>query len=197
MSRVCIFLADGFEEVEALTPVDLLRRAGIEVTTVSMNETPEVTGRSRITVVADALWADAQADTADMLVLPGGQPGVKNLGAHEGLTTLLKEYADEGKLLAAICAAPTIFGALGIVNGKCATCYPGHKPRRRHFNPLRSPSHRNSKRQGRGRKGRRRHRLRSQTLIQILCPISRVLFCAFIADSRHENSTSEIKRAAA
>ena len=125
MSRVCIFLADGFEEVEALTPVDLLRRAGIEVVTVSMNETPEVTGRSQITVVADALWADAQADTADMLVLPGGQPGVKNLGAHEGLTSLLKKYADEGKLLAAICAAPTIFGALGIVNGKCATCYPG------------------------------------------------------------------------
>ena len=125
MSRVCIFLADGFEEVEALTPVDLLRRAGIEVVTVSMNETREVTGRSQITVLADTLWADAHADTADMLVLPGGQPGVKNLGAHEGLTTLLRKYADEEKLLAAICAAPTIFGALGIVNGKKATCYPG------------------------------------------------------------------------
>ena len=125
MSRVCIFLADGFEEVEALTPVDLLRRAGIDVVTVSMNETREVTGRSRITVLADTLWADAQADTADMLVLPGGQPGVKNLSAHEGLTALLKKYAVEGKLLAAICAAPTIFGTLGIVNGKKATCYPG------------------------------------------------------------------------
>ncbi len=125
MSKVCIFLADGFEEVEALTPVDLLRRAGIEVVTVSMNETREVTGRSRITVLADTLWADSQPDTADMLVLPGGQPGVKNLGAHEGLTSLLKKYADEGRLLAAICAAPTIFGALGIVDGKKATCYPG------------------------------------------------------------------------
>ena len=125
MSRVCILLAEGFEEVEALTPVDLLRRAGIEVVTVSMNETREVTGRSQITVLADTLWADAHADTADMLVLPGGQPGVKNLGAHEGLTALLKKYADEEKLLAAICAAPTIFGALGIVNGKKATCYPG------------------------------------------------------------------------
>jgi len=129
MSKVCIFLADGFEEVEALTPVDLLRRAGIEVVTVSMNETREVTGRSRITVLADTLWADSQPDTADMLVLPGGQPGVKNLGAHEGLTSLLKKYADEGRLLAAICAAPTIFGALGIVDGKKATCYPGLEDR--------------------------------------------------------------------
>lgn len=125
MSRVCIFLAEGFEEVEALTPVDLLRRAGIEVATVSMNETKEVTGRSQITVVADVLWADSQADTADMLVLPGGQPGVKNLGAHAELTALLKKYAEEGKLLAAICAAPTIFGGLGLLKGKDATCYPG------------------------------------------------------------------------
>ena len=125
MSKVCIFLADGFEEVEALTPVDLLRRAGIEVVTVSMNETREVTGRSRITVLADALWDDAQADTADMLILPGGQPGVKNLGAHDGLKSLLERYAGEGRLLAAICAAPTIFGALGILKGKKATCYPG------------------------------------------------------------------------
>ena len=125
MSRVCIFLADGFEEVEALTVVDLLRRADIKIDMVSISDTLQVRGRSDIEVTADEMWDEAHAEKSDMLILPGGMPGVKYLGEHKGLTELLMKYAAEGRLLAAICAAPTIFGALGIVNGKKATCYPG------------------------------------------------------------------------
>lgn len=125
MSRVCIFLAEGFEEVEALTVVDLLRRADIKIDMVSIGDSLKVRGRSGIEVTADVLWKDSNADTADMLILPGGMPGVTYLGQHKGLTDLIMEYAAGGKLLAAICAAPTVFGQLGILEGKNATCYPG------------------------------------------------------------------------
>ena len=125
MSRVCIFLADGFEEVEALTVVDLLRRAEIKIDMVSISDTLQVRGRSNIEVTADLMWDDAKPELSDMLILPGGMPGVTYLGEHKGLTDLIKEYAKDGKLLAAICAAPTVFGQLGILEGKKATCYPG------------------------------------------------------------------------
>ena len=125
MSRVCVFLADGFEEVEALTVVDLLRRAEINVTMVSVSDSLQVRGRSNIAVIADELWENAKPEKSDMLVLPGGMPGVTYLGEHEGLTKLLVKFAKEGKEVAAICAAPSIFGKLGIVKGKKATVYPG------------------------------------------------------------------------
>lgn len=125
MSRVCIFLANGFEEVEALTPADLLRRAGVAVTLVSMEETLTVTGRSNISVLCDALWADADPENADILVLPGGQPGTRNLEAHEGLAVLLEKFYADGRKIAAICAAPTVFGHRGYLRGRQATCYPG------------------------------------------------------------------------
>lgn len=126
MSKVYIFLAEGFEEIEALMVVDLLRRADIDITTVGIMGNLHVTGRSNITVAADCLFeqVDTFAD-ADLLVLPGGMPGTIYLGEHEGLTELIREHAAQDKKIAAICAAPTVFGKMGLLEGKAATCYPG------------------------------------------------------------------------
>ena len=123
--RACVFFAEGFEEVEALTVVDLLRRAGIQTDMVSASGTLEVTGRSGITVKTDMFLADAGAETADMLILPGGQPGVDNLKACTVLMDLVKAQAQAGTKVAAICAGPMILGGLGLVEGRHATCYPG------------------------------------------------------------------------
>ncbi len=125
MSRVCVFFAEGFEEVEALTVVDLLRRAKIKTDMVSISGDLLVTGRSGITVKADVLYENADPENSDMLVLPGGMPGVKYLGECEALNGLLTRFNAEGKYVSAICAAPMVFGALGIVRGKKATIYPG------------------------------------------------------------------------
>ncbi|MBQ8100797.1 MAG: DJ-1/PfpI family protein [Paludibacteraceae bacterium] len=117
-----LFLDNGFEEIEAVTTIDLLRRAGVELTTVSMTGNLQVNGAHGITVKADALFADiAFADTG-MLILPGG--GVM-LGDHEELCNLLRTHNDAGGMIAAICAAPAVLGKLGILEGKQATCYPG------------------------------------------------------------------------
>ncbi len=125
MSRACVFFAEGFEEVEALTVVDLLRRAKIRTEMVSISGDLFVTGRSGITVKADVLFENADPENADMLVLPGGMPGVKYLGAFGPLTDLLARFNADGRYISAICAAPMVFGALGIVRGKRATIYPG------------------------------------------------------------------------
>lgn len=125
MKRVSIFLAEGFEEVEALTPADLLRRAGAEVTLVSIGDKKEVAGSHGIVITADHLFTEMNFADADLLVLPGGMPGTLNLKACEPLLTLLKEHNAKGKKLAAICAAPTVLGYAGLLNGKKATCYPG------------------------------------------------------------------------
>jgi len=125
MRKAIIFLAEGFEEVEALTPVDVLRRAGIEVITVSISDTIQVTGAHQITVTADACFNDIDYKSANILVLPGGMPGTTNLFNHEGLRKLLQEFASENKWIAAICAAPMILGELGFLKGKTVTCYPG------------------------------------------------------------------------
>lgn len=125
MAKTAIFLADGFEEIEALTVVDLLRRAGIEITTVSVTETLSVTGSHNIPVAADELFEDYDFDGVDMLILPGGQPGTRNLFAHEALKEKIKEFNADGKMLSAICAAPTVYGKMGLLEGKKATCYPG------------------------------------------------------------------------
>lgn len=125
MARVFIFLANGFEEIEALTVVDILRRANVEIGTVSINGNQYVTGSHQITVKADHIFEQIEFNTADMLVLPGGMPGTKHLGAHEGLDQLLKRFHAEGKKLSAICAAPSVLGEKGLLKGREATCFPG------------------------------------------------------------------------
>ena len=125
MKKVSIFLAEGFEEVEALTPADLLRRAGAEVTLAAVGEKKEVSGSHGIAIIADQLFTDMDFADMDLLVLPGGMPGTLNLKACEPLLKLLKEHDAEGKKLAAICAAPTVLGYAGLLKGKKATCYPG------------------------------------------------------------------------
>lgn len=124
---VYIFFADGTEEVEGITVVDLLRRAGIEVTTVSINEHVEVMGSHQIPIRMDKVFSEINIDDADMLVLPGGLPGTMNLLNHQGLKEAIIQMNQKGKLLAAICAAPIILGAAGVLEGKRATCYPGHE----------------------------------------------------------------------
>lgn len=125
MAKVYIFLADGFEEIEALTVVDLLRRANIDIVTISMTGDKLVTGSHRISTVAEVLFHEMDYSDADMLVLPGGMPGTKHLGGHPGLDTLLKDFAARNKNIAAICAAPSVLGTKGLLEGKKATCYPG------------------------------------------------------------------------
>ena len=123
--QVCVFLADGFEEIEGLTVVDLLRRAGIEVTTVSITDSKTIHGAHGIDVLADKLFEEADFEKQDMLVLPGGMPGTLNLGAHEGVKEELEKAFLSGKFLAAICAAPSVLGKYGFLKGKRATSYPG------------------------------------------------------------------------
>ena len=126
MSKAYVFFADGFEEVEAITPVDYLRRAGVETVMVSIKDTKNVTGAKGIPMVADKLFSECDFSDADMLVLPGGMPGTKYLGEHQGLCDLLvKAAADDKTILGAICAGPTVLGKLGILKDKKATCYPG------------------------------------------------------------------------
>jgi 4-methyl-5(b-hydroxyethyl)-thiazole monophosphate biosynthesis len=120
-----IFLANGFEETEAVATIDVLRRGGLQVTTVSISDNWTVTGAHQISVVADSLFTEVDFSAGEMLILPGGMPGASNLNAHEGLRALLKQYAAEGKKIAAICAAPLVLGGLGLLQGKKATAYPG------------------------------------------------------------------------
>ena len=116
MKKVSIFLAEGFEEVEALTPADVLRRAGAEVTLVAVGGKREVAGSHGIIITADCLFED---------MLPGGMPGTLHLKECTPLVELLKEFCGKGKKVAAICAAPTVLGEAGLLKGRKATCYPG------------------------------------------------------------------------
>ena len=125
MKTIFVFLAEGFEEIEALTPIDVLRRAGLNVQTVSVMEGQTVAGAHGVPVVADRMFADIRLEDAEMLLLPGGLPGATNLDAHQGLSDMIMAFAAEEKPLAAICAAPLVFGNRGLLQGKKATCYPG------------------------------------------------------------------------
>lgn len=125
MAKTVLFLAEGFEEIEALTVVDLLRRAGIECVTASISGDASVKGSHDITVMADTTFAKAPIDEADMLILPGGGLGTQNLKACEPLADKLRAFDSAGKLLSAICAAPTVLGELGLLKGRRACCYPG------------------------------------------------------------------------
>lgn len=123
--QVCVFLADGFEEIEGLTVVDLLRRAGVHVTTVSVSGSSTIHGAHGIDVQADVLFEEMDYEEQDMLVLPGGMPGTLHLGEHEGLKILLDKFYEEQKYIAAICAAPSVFGKYGYLKGRKATSYLG------------------------------------------------------------------------
>ena len=127
MAKVYVFLADGFEDVEALIPVDVLRRGGVEVVMVSvMDDAQLVDSAHGVQLVADALFDDCDFSDADLLLLPGGMPGAQNLYEHEGLREALLRQNAAGKKIAAICAAPAVvLGQLGILKGRRATCYPG------------------------------------------------------------------------
>jgi len=125
MSKIAVFFAEGYEEIEALTVVDLCRRAGIDATMVSVADTRTVRGSHGINVEMDASLKDISFESLDMLVFPGGMPGTKNLEACGALMEALDQFYRGGKYVAAICAAPSIFGHRGIVKGRKACCYPG------------------------------------------------------------------------
>ena len=126
MAKVYVFLADGFEDVEALIPIDVLRRGGVEVVTISTTLFPLVESAHGVNMEADLQFDQVDYSDADLLMLPGGMPGASNLFAHEGVREVLMAQYKAGKKIAAICASPAVVLApLGILEGKKATCYPG------------------------------------------------------------------------
>ena len=122
--KVLAFMADGFEEVECLAVVDVLRRAGIDTELISINNQASVCGSHQIEIKADKTLKAADLDHADVLFLPGGLPGTTNLAACEPLCEALVKAAADGRRLAAICAGPSVLGKLGLLKGKHATCFP-------------------------------------------------------------------------
>ena len=122
--NVALFLADGCETIEALTVADILFRAGIPCTKVSVTDTPVVVSSHKVTMVADTTIGHLDFDRFDMLVLPGGMPGTLNLKACTALTDQVVRFHKEGRMIAAICAAPSIFAELGILKGVRAACNP-------------------------------------------------------------------------
>ena len=124
MKKACVFLAEGFEEVEGLMIVDLLRRAGVETYMISVSGEQKVTGSHKIAIDADCLFEEMDFTDVDLLMLPGGLPGTDHLMAHEGLEKLLKEFYAQGRYLAAVCAAPSVFGKFGFLEGRRACSHP-------------------------------------------------------------------------
>ncbi len=125
MAKVYIVFADGVEEIEGLTVVDVLRRGGVDTVMVSMTGSQSVNGSHGIVFETDVLFEEQDFSDGDMLVLPGGGAGTQALAAHTGLRELILSYQAEGRYLAAICAAPSVLGMNGVLRGKRATCYPG------------------------------------------------------------------------
>lgn len=125
---VYIFMAQGFEAIEFTTPLDMLIRAGIPVRTVSVTGELLVKSSQNIPIMADALFEDVDFADADMLILPGGQPGATNLANHKGVELLLRQFMDADKPVAAICAAPMVLGGHGLIDGRKVTTYPGCEP---------------------------------------------------------------------
>ena len=125
MKKIGIFLAEGFEEIEGLAVVDILRRAGLEAVTISVTGQKEIHSSHQVGVLADRLFDEVGFAELDGVVLPGGMPGTTNLGAPAGVNEVIRSFAAEGKLVAAICAAPSVLGQAGILQGKKAACYPG------------------------------------------------------------------------
>lgn len=125
MAKVAVFFAPGYEEIEALTVVDILRRAKITTDMISAGDGITVTGSHDIEIRMDKMLSGNEADEYDVIVLPGGLPGTTNLEKNETLMKILDSFYESGKLVAAICAAPSILGHRDMLNGKCACCYPG------------------------------------------------------------------------
>ena len=124
MPRVCVLLADGFEEIEAVTIIDVLRRAGVQVVTIGVTGTV-VTGSHEFAVRADALLSDVGSESWDAVILPGGLPGARTLREHRGVQRMLREQHRANGRIAAICAAPIALDAAGVLEGRRATSYPG------------------------------------------------------------------------
>ena len=126
MGKAALFLATGFEEIEAISIIDVLRRGGLELDTISVSGMEDVEGAHGVIVKSDALFFSIDYTEYELFILPGG-PGTENLSKHEGLCDLLVEVNQQGKKIAAICAAPRVLGQNGILEGKMATCYPGNE----------------------------------------------------------------------
>lgn len=125
MKKIGVFMADGCEEIEALTVVDLARRAGIDVAMISISGKKSVHGAHGIVFEADIPAEFMDFDQLDGIVLPGGMPGTINLGQNQYVAQTIATFATEGKMVAAICAAPSVLGMAGLLKGKKACCYPG------------------------------------------------------------------------
>ena len=125
MSKAVIFFAPGLEECEGLLCVDLLRRAGVEVTIAAVGGSQTVTSSHHVNIVADALSEEVDYSAYDACILPGGIPGVNNLKADATVRKVCQDYAAAGKIVAAICAGPTVLASFGVLQGKKATVYPG------------------------------------------------------------------------
>lgn len=125
MKKVILFLADGTEECEALITVDLLRRAGFKLQTASVMERQYIISSSDIKIYADTMAKDVNFDEVDMIILPGGMPGTKYLGKSKIVCNAINNFNETNKPIAAICAAPSVLGKLGVLEGKNAICYPG------------------------------------------------------------------------
>lgn len=125
MAKIGVFMADGCEEIEALTVVDIARRAGIETAMISISGDKEVTSSHKVIFKTDIPAEFMDYDMLDGIVLPGGMPGTKHLAANEYVQKVIADFAKAGKLVAAICAAPSVLGEAGLLEGKTATCYPG------------------------------------------------------------------------
>lgn len=122
---IYVHIAEGTEEIEFITILDILRRSSMDAASVSITGKKEVTGSHGITITADLLFEEADYDECDMIVLPGGMPGTLNLMSHEGLMEKIREFDEEEKMLSAICAAPMVLAAAGVLEGRRATIYPG------------------------------------------------------------------------
>ena len=129
MKKLGVFMADGCEEIEALTVVDIARRAGIETAMISVSGKKEVTSSHNVTFKTDIPAEFMDYDMLDGIVLPGGMPGTLNLGANKYVLQTIIDFNVKGKLVSAICAAPSVLGDLGILEGKRCTCYPGFEDR--------------------------------------------------------------------
>ncbi len=125
MNKIAVHLAEGFEEIEAVNIIDVLRRADLNVTVVSVTEKLDVKGSHGIKIIADQLFDEINYELIDMIILPGGMPGSARLNEHLGLREQILNFNENKKLLGAICAAPLVFGNLGILKNRNATCYPG------------------------------------------------------------------------
>ena len=129
MKKAIVFLANGFEEMEATGTVDILCRGGVDVKSVSITDDRKVVGAHNMEYMADHLFSEVDFSAVDALILPGGMPGASNLNSCEPLKELLIEHYKQGKTVAAICAAPMVLGGLGFLKGRKATCYPGFEPK--------------------------------------------------------------------